>query len=53
MALIAFLLVPGSVTAYVTHSAIWIVVAPITFVVLMIVFAYETGSHWSPAGPSG
>jgi uncharacterized membrane protein YciS (DUF1049 family) len=36
-ALIAFLFAPGLIVAYLLHSAVWIAVAPLIFVVLMVV----------------
>jgi DMSO/TMAO reductase YedYZ heme-binding membrane subunit len=38
IALIGFLFAPGTIVAYVLHSAVWIFVAPVIFVVLMAVF---------------
>jgi len=38
IALIGFLFVPGVTVAYVLHSAVWILVAPGIFVLLMIGF---------------
>ena len=43
---------PGSIAAYVTHSAIWIVVAPGIFVLLMIVFVALLSGETMP-GESG
>ena len=37
IALIAFLFAPGLIVAFLTHSAIWIAVAPEIFAILMLV----------------
>ena len=40
IALIAFLFAPGLIVAFLTHSAIWIAVAPEIFAILMLVLQW-------------